>query len=56
MIPGMSHLDDSDVSLPLLSFFPSCGFLHNRDSVVLFATRSRSPPHAEKETRLCSIH
>lgn len=53
VIPGMSHPDESDVSL--LFFFLSCGFLHNRGCVVLFAARSRSPLHAEKEALLCCV-
>lgn len=54
LIPGMSHLDESDVSL---LFFPQAvGFFPNRGCVVLFAARSRSPLHAEKEAQLCCIH
>ena len=37
--PGMSHPDESDVSLLFFFFFESCGFLQNRDCVVLFCSQ-----------------
>lgn len=49
VIPGMSHPDESDVSL---LFFQAVVFHYNRDGVVLSAARSQSPRHARKEAVL----